>query len=127
MRRWMMPALLIWACAGTIGIASSQPRSQSGVAEGNALVKDVYGIAQQRKGERGDWKKLNVGDLLTPQTTLKTGDSAAILLQLSGNHVFRVGEKTTVELRELGKDNAYSFNVLAGNVWSLVRKASKPT
>jgi len=94
---------------------------------GNAVVKDVYGIAQQRKGDSGDWHKINGGDILATQTTIKTLTESAVLLQLSGGHMLRVGEKTTVTLRELGNDKSFSFHVLAGNIWSMVRKANQPT
>jgi hypothetical protein len=49
------------------------------------------------------------------------------LLQLAGGHMFRVGENTKVILKELGKDKSFSFQVLAGNIWSAVRTLNQPT
>ena len=125
MRSKVTVAMAVFFIAGIYMTACSEPRHQNG--EVTALVKDVYGPATQRKGDKGPEKKLNNGDLLTTLTTIKTGDSAAVLLLLAGNHVFRIGEKTTVVLSELGKDKSYSFKVLAGNIWSFVRKVNKPT
>ena len=130
MHRLFVPALILLGALGVAQAAWPSPQAQntqSRVVRGTAVVRDVYGVAQQRKGDSGDWKRLNAGDTLTTHTSVKTAGSAAILLQLSGGHLFRVGENTTVELRELGRDKSFSFHVLAGNIWSVVRKAFQPT
>jgi len=100
---------------------------QNRVVRGTTLVRDVYGKATQRKGDAGDWKKINGGDILSTQTTVKTEADSAVLLQLNGGHMFRVGENTTVLLRELGVGKSFSFQVLAGNIWSAVRAVTQPT
>ena len=126
MYRLYIAAMLLLAGIGPAW-ASPQGVPPPRVFRGTALVKEVYGTAQKRAGPTGDFKNINNGDILTPQTTVKTGDNAAVLLQLPGGHIFRVGEKTTVELRELGVGKSFSFNVLAGAVWSAVRKVNQPT
>src|SRR5687767_13036865 len=73
-----------------------------------AKVVDAFGTAEKRLNAKAAWQRVNVGDLLTPGTTLRTGDRSAALIQLPGSHVVRVGAKTTVEMKALGKDRAYS-------------------
>ena len=58
---------------------------------------------------------------------LRTGSNGAALLQLPHNHLMRVGAGTTLVLRQLNDANQFSFKVLSGQVWSLVRKANHPT
>lgn len=96
-------------------------------ASDRAKVLDVYGVAQKRVGSwRAPLRRLNSGDLLTPGSYIKTGSNAAVLLQLTGRHVLRVGNRTTVELRRVGAGRVYSFKVFAGQVWSKVQSAAKP-
>ncbi|MBI3912085.1 MAG: FecR domain-containing protein [Armatimonadetes bacterium] len=92
-----------------------------------AKVVDAFGTVRKRIGdERAKWENINVGDLLPPMTTVKTEARSAVLLLLPDRHVFRIGAKTTVVLREVGKDRSFSFNVLSGQVWSFVQGAAKP-
>src|SRR5689334_13447099 len=77
--------------APTARSARQAPDSQSRVMPGTAVVKDVYGPAQ-RKGDSGDWKNISIGDILPAQTTIKTGEEAAVLLRLVGGNSFRIGE-----------------------------------
>src|SRR5258708_7057363 len=119
MRRVTILARTAVILLGLVTLAPAFAHAQQNrVLRGTANVRDVYGKASQRKGESGDWKKINGGDLLSPQTTVKTEGDSAVLLQLNGGHMFRVGENTTVLLRELGVGNSFSFQVLAGNIWS---------
>ncbi|HLJ57228.1 MAG TPA: FecR domain-containing protein, partial [Chthonomonadaceae bacterium] len=126
------PIVITWAWFVALislaapGRAQQAPDRQSRVFQGTALVLDVYGPAQSRVGDKGDWKNVNAGDILAVQTAVKTGDNAAVLLKLNGAHLFRVGEKTTVTLKELGVGKSFSFQVLAGNIWSIVRKVTQP-
>jgi hypothetical protein len=122
MKRTIVGAVIALACiAGGVVVKAQTPTDK-------AKVVDVFGAVQKRVGdEKAKWENVSVGDLLPPKTTLKVGDKSAALLLLPDKHVFRVGAKTTVELRELGKDKSFSFNVLSGKVWSFVQSASKPT
>ncbi len=104
---------------GLTAVASAQSADK-------AKVVDAFGTSQRRIGTAAKWEPVNVGDLLAPATWLKTGANSAVLLALPDKHVMRVGANTTVELKALGKDKAYSFNVAAGKVWSIVNSASKP-
>ena len=115
---------ILLLCLG-LGTAR-EPQAQSGSAP-RAKVVDAFGTAQKQIGDKAAWQNINVGDLLPTQTTIKTGADSAVLLQLPDQHVFRIGAETVVVLKELGKDKAFSFNVLSGHVWSYVRRASKPT
>jgi hypothetical protein len=93
-----------------------------------AKVTDAFGSAQkQPDNANAAWQEISVGDLLLPQTSVKTGDNSAVLLLLPGGHLLRVGSNTTVQLRELGQNKSFSFSVLSGRVWSVVRAANKPT
>ena len=130
MHRIFVPVLFV---LGTMAIAPfvwSAPLGQATqrrVARRTAVVRDVCGKAMQLKDDADPGKDLNAGDILTEQTTVRTGDNAAVLLQLAGGHMFRVGENTKVVLKELGKDKAFSFQVLTGSIWSAVRKLNQPT
>ena len=102
-----------------------------GIAHGQTLtekakVVDAFGTAKRRAGDSAPWQNINVGDLLGTQTTVQTGGSSAVLLQLPDRHIFRIGADSTVQLKQLGKDKQFSFSVLSGHVWSFVRRAEKP-
>jgi hypothetical protein len=86
---------------------------------------DAFGQVEKKVGS--GWKKVSVGDVLPEATTIRTGaGGAALLLLLDGGHRVRIGEKTTVTLAKLGEGKNFSLQVLGGQVWSLVRKASQP-
>ena len=70
---------------------------------------------------------MNVGDLLPAGTIVSTGERSAALLSLPGRHSLRLGPRTTIVLRTVGQNRAFSFNVLSGHMWSLVHGASRPT
>ena len=90
-------------------------------------VTDAFGIAQKQTGDaKAPWRDISVGDLLPAQSSVKTGKNSAVLITLQGGHVLRIGSETTVQLREVGKDRSFSFEVLSGKIWSLVRSANKP-
>lgn len=116
-------------------ILSSQTKSppspggfptKTGMREG-ALVSDVYGTSHKRLPNSSEWKTINSGDYIPPMTTIKTGTNSATLLTFPGRHIMRIGEKTTVEMKELGKNKVFNFNVVSGNVWAVVSKIYKPT
>lgn len=90
----------------------------------NAKVVDAFGQVEKKAG--ASWKKISVGDVLAEGAVLRTGAGGAALLLLQDGHRVRVGEKTTVTLTKLGEGKNYALNVAAGQVWSLVRKASQP-
>ena len=92
---------------------------------GTAKVEDAFGDAQETP-DGSSWRNINVGDTLAAQTKIRTGDSAAVLLRMAGNHVLRVGADTTIGLQELGKDKSFSFTLLAGQIWSLVEHSAQP-
>ena len=119
-----MRAAAAFCCVGLFWPSAGFPK-QSGLSE-RAKVVDAYGTVQKRQTASATWRNVSVGDLLTANTTLRTGDNSAILLMLPNRHMLRVGAKTTVELKALGRENAFSFNVIAGKIWSLVRPAAKP-
>src|SRR5689334_11788257 len=125
MKRLVTLGLLLMLCGP---VATQEPQAQNNPAPSErAKVEDAFGTAQKQiGGDKAAWKNISVGDLLAPQTTVKTGENSAVLLQLPDQHVLRVGAGTTVVLKELGKDKSFSFNVLSGRVWSYVRHASNP-
>ena len=91
-----------------------------------ATVVDTVGSVRQMPAAGGHWLTINVGDTLSPQTTLQTGESSAALLQLNGDHMMRIGAGTRIVLKQLGDQKAFSFNLIAGRVWSFVKRASSP-
>ena len=109
-------------------LTSSQPAQQQGATlSGKAEVKDAYGDVQQRTDGVAAWKPVNVGDLLSPATSVRTGKDAAVLLLLADRHVVRVGAETTLRLSELGRNRSFSFELVQGRFWSFVNNALKPT
>ncbi len=90
-------------------------------------VTDAFGTVQKQTGDaKAPWQNVSVGDILPAQTSVKTGKNSATLIALQGGHVLRVGSETTVQLREVGRERSFSFEVLSGKIWSLVRSANKP-
>jgi hypothetical protein len=139
-RRHGLSALLIGAAitgATAFGLLSPtlhQPTAQA-AQTGNpasadddrtARVLDAFGTVERQPLGTSKWNAINVGDLLPEQTTLRTGANGATLLQLPKSHLLRVGAGTTVLLRQLNDANQFSFKVLSGQVWSMVRKANHP-
>ena len=109
-------------------LPSVQPAvSQAAPLYGKAEVKDAYGEVQQQTGAEAVWRSVNVGDLLTPATIVRTGKNAAVLLLLADRHVIRIGAETTLKLSELGRNRAFSFELVKGRFWSFVNSALKPT
>jgi hypothetical protein len=92
-----------------------------------AKVVDAHGTVEKRVGSAGSsWQSVNVGDMLSSGSAIRTGEDSAVLIQLPDKHAFRVGEGTTVELREVGANRSFSFQVLKGTIWSFVNKSKKP-
>ncbi len=126
MRKLVTIAVVALALVGGGWMVRAQ--TSSGAAGDKAKVVDVFGAVQKRIGdEKAKWANVNVGDLLPSKTTVKTAEKSAALLLLPDKHVFRIGAQTTIELREVGKDKNFSFNVVSGKVWSFVNSAAKPT
>ncbi len=111
---------LVMLLSGAPG-ASQGPRFQ-------ATVVDAFGTAQKQSGDpKAPWQNVSVGELLPPQTMVKTGENSAVLITMPGAHVMRIGSQTTIQLRELGRNKSFSFEVLSGKIWSAVRAVNKPT
>lgn len=91
-----------------------------------ARVVDAFGKIEKKLPGSARYQALSVGDRLPEQTTLRTGESAAVLLELPDKHVVRIGAKTTLLLSQLGNDKEFALKVLAGQVWTLVKKANHP-
>jgi FecR-like protein len=95
---------------------------------GGATAADVVGRAERRIARNPDrWTPLKVGDVVAVDSAVQTAADSAVLLSLPGQHVMRVGENTTLELKELGENHSYFFSLLKGRIWSFVDKANKPT
>ncbi len=92
-----------------------------------ATAADVVGKVQRRIARNPDkWGPLNKGDRVGADSAVQTAANAAVLLSLPGGHVIRVGENTTLEIKQAGQNNSYSFSLLAGRIWSYVNRSSKP-
>jgi hypothetical protein len=93
-----------------------------------AKAADVHGRVERRATSNPDdrWSPIRVGDLLGPDSAVRTAPDSAVLLLLSDAHVVRIGENTILELKELGQNGSFSFALLKGRMWSLVDKAKKP-
>ncbi len=122
---WAIIAVAITVLMGSESV-SQQDRQQRPPEVGKARVLDASGSVQKSVTGANKYSNLNIGDLLIEKTTVKTGSGAALLLQLPNRYLFRVGENSTVDLNRLGQSNEFSFNVVSGKVWNLVRGAMKP-
>ena len=92
-----------------------------------ATAADVTGNALRRIARNPDrWAPLGKGDLVPADSAVQTGANSAVLLSLPGQHVIRIGESTTLEIKEAGRNRSYSFALLKGRIWSYVNKAAKP-
>jgi hypothetical protein len=90
-------------------------------------VADLYGGAEKRVSAAPEqWVALSAGDLLPPDSAVRTGEHAGMLLVLPGKHAIRVGENTKLELKEVGRNNSYYFQLIEGEIWSFVNKARRP-
>lgn len=108
-----------------LAIAPAPARPQTPPAY--ATAADVIGKAQRRVSTNPEkWTALNKGDRVAADSAVQTGANAAVLLSLPGEHVIRVGENTTLEIKAAGQANAYSFALVKGRIWSYVNKANKP-
>lgn len=102
-------------------------RAQQPTAD-RAKVADSYGQTQKRVSRTPErWAALATGDLLPPDSAVRTGEHSAVLLQMINGHAIRVGPSSTVELKEVGNNSSYSFQLIAGEIWSFVNKARRPT
>ncbi len=127
MRRTLQGAFISVSILGLIKpTIAEQDKPQRPPEIGKARVLDAAGTVQKSNVGANKFSNVNVGDLLPEKTTIKTGSGAALLLQLPNRYLFRVGENTTVDLNKLGVANEFSFNVVSGKVWNLVRGAMKP-
>jgi hypothetical protein len=103
----------------------STPQSQSPAYY--ATAADVIGKAQRRVSTNPEkWAPLNKGDRVAADSAVQTAANSAVLLSLPGQHVVRIGENTTLEVKQAGQNNAYSFSLLKGRIWSYVNGATKP-
>lgn len=91
-----------------------------------ARVADAFGKVEKKLPGGSAYQPLSVGDRLPVAATLRTGEGA-ILVELPDRHVVRVGARTTVVLSQLGQDKQFALKVLAGQVWTLVKKANHPS
>jgi hypothetical protein len=92
-----------------------------------ARVADAHGTVQKRSSPADTRvQPVSIGDLLLPESVVRTGPDSAALLILPDKHNFRIGERAEVHLKELGQSKSYSFEVIRGQIWSFVDKAGKP-
>jgi len=93
-----------------------------------ARVADLLGSASQcERADEQTCPAIQIGDVLLQNTVIKTGPSSAVLLELPQNHVFRIGSQTTVQLKEIGENQSFSFGLIEGWIWSFVDKTVRPS
>lgn len=118
MRRLLLTTLLV-------AIVAASARAQS--ADGQARAADVRGTAERRVAASPEqWTRLAIGDVVPVSSAVRTGTDSAVLLSLPDQHVIRIGENATVEIKTIGQDHSFSFALLAGRIWSFVDKAVRP-
>lgn len=102
------------------------PAAKPAIPKNTAFVMDIFGKVEMKVSGRAPYLPLSQNDMLSPQTTIRTGENSAVLFALSGGHYLRIGAKSVVLLAQLGKENSYSFKLLSGQVWSSVSKKKQP-
>lgn len=108
-----------------VAIEAANARMQA--PTGAARAADVIGQAERRIAVSPEqWTALKTGDSVTVASAVRTRADSAVLLSLPDQHVVRIGENTTLELRQLGDNHAFSFALLKGRIWSFVDKMMKP-
>lgn len=121
-----MKAVRVISLALVLALLPAVAHAQSAAAN-YATAADVVGKAQRRVSTNPDkWAPLNKGDRVPQDSAVQTVANCAVLLSLPGGHVIRVGENTTLEIKQAGQNNSYSFSLVAGRIWSYVNKSSKP-
>ncbi len=63
-------------------------------------VKTVRGTVEVRRGVNEEWKKLKAGDILKPEDTMRTGNSAAATIE-SVNKTLSVPELTMIDISDV--------------------------
>jgi hypothetical protein len=124
----MKPLRLAFIVIAIIGFIPAPGRTQSPQPPANsATAADVTGNAQRRISATPEkWAPLKKGDKVAADSAVQTAANSAVLLSLPGQHVIRIGENTTLEVKQAGQGGAYSFSLLKGRIWSYVNAASKP-
>jgi hypothetical protein len=113
---------IFYLCFAAVAAIAQQPSTD------RAKVADAYGQTQKRVSRTPErWAPIVVGDLLAPDSAVRTGEHSAVLVQMINGHSIRVGPSSTVELKEVGANSSYSFQLIAGELWSFVNKARRPT
>ena len=63
-------------------------------------VKTIRGTVEVRRGVNEEWKKLKAGDILKPEDTMRTGNSAAATIE-SVNKTLSVPELTMIDISDV--------------------------
>jgi hypothetical protein len=100
--------------------AAQSPVNQARVADAHGTVEKKLNPTDAR------WQKVSVGDVLSPAASIRTGANSAVLLALHDRHNLRIGEQTELQLKELGQNRSYLFDLIRGEIWSFVNKARQP-
>lgn len=100
---------------------TKQRSEASPPATGTARILDSFGTAGIKARGASGFTPLKVGGVITPQSMLRTGQNAALLLLLPNGHRVRVGENSIFVLSEPGKENTPSMGLLSGQMWVSVR------
>lgn len=117
-------ASILIAVAAIFLVSSPAPALRQEILK--ATVVDTVGNVRQMPTPGSRWLSVNIGDALSPQTTLQTGENAAALLQLNGDHMMRIGAGTRIVLKQLGDQKVFTFSLISGRIWSFVKRASSP-
>lgn len=109
--------------------ATTMFTSSAQAGEGKAVVRSVRGTAQSSV-QGGEWKPLNVNQVLGSGSAIKAGTSSSVDLFLAENGpVVRVTQDTTLELDKLSLDRAgvdvvieTQLDLKAGTILGSVKK-----
>jgi hypothetical protein len=87
-RHVLLAAALLLLCANAISAAV-------------ATVYSIRGTAEVRRGVSDVWKPLLVGDLLRPEDTIRTGESAEVRLQFGPNELFVLNQFSMIDIGDI--------------------------
>lgn len=92
-RQMILAAAILFLCAQSLAAAV-------------ATVYSIKGTAEVRRGVSDAWKPLLVGDVLRPEDTIRTGESAEVRLQFGPNELFVLNQFSMIDIgdiREIAK------------------------
>lgn len=105
------------------------PVAKAPMKERIVRVTDVFGTVEKKTGN-GSYSPLALKQIVAMETTIRTGDDSAVLLELPAHthlnhHAYvRIGAKSVIVLSRYPQSDNYQCKVLSGQAWGVVHPNS---